>query len=91
MTSALAAAAWVPLAEEPAKTGAVGPGLVAVAVVGLLVVATVLLIRSMLTHINRVPPTFDNPPPAGGPEGRRDGGSPGEPGDASGPAEPDAD
>jgi hypothetical protein len=60
----IAASDWVRLAdaEDPSKTGAVGPGLVAVVVVGLLVVATVLLVRSMLKHINRIPPTFDDPP-----------------------------
>ncbi len=70
MTSQLLAAegAWVRLAEEPAKTGSIGPGLTAFAVVALLVVATVLLARSMLKHVNRVPPSFDDPPPAEEPE-----------------------
>jgi hypothetical protein len=59
-----AALGWARLAEpeDPSKTGAVGPGLIAVVVVGLLIVATVLLVLSMLKHINRVPPTFDDPP-----------------------------
>jgi len=64
-----AAGAWVRLAsEEPAKTGSIGPGLTAFAVVALLVVATVLLARSMLKHVNRVPPSFDDPPAAEEPE-----------------------
>ena len=71
MTSELlaAAGAWVRLAtEEPAKTGSIGPGLTAFTVVALLVVATVLLARSMLKHVNRVPPSFDDPPAAEEPE-----------------------
>jgi hypothetical protein len=70
VTSELLAAegAWVRLVEEPATTGSIGPGLTAFAVVALLVVATALLARSMLKHVNRVPPSFDDPPPAEAPE-----------------------
>ena len=37
----------------------IGPGLLAFAVVALLGVATFLLIRSMLYHLRKVPPSFD--------------------------------
>jgi hypothetical protein len=44
--------------EEAAK---LGPGLIAFTIVVLLAVATFFLIRSMMYHINKVPPTFDRP------------------------------
>ena len=47
------------LADE-AASDQIGPGLVAFAVVALLGVATFFLIRSMLYHLRKVPPTFDN-------------------------------
>ena len=43
------------------KTGDIGPGLLAFGVVAALCVATFFLIRSMLVHVKRVPPTFDEP------------------------------
>lgn len=50
------------LLEEQAATSEIGPGLVAFTIVVLLALATFLLIRSMLHHINKVPPTFDEAP-----------------------------
>ena len=44
--------------EEAAK---LGPGLVAFTIVVLLAIATFFLIKSMIHHINKVPPTFDDP------------------------------
>lgn len=50
------------LAEtDPSKTGSIGPGLTAFVIVGLLFVATGLLVVSMLRQIKKVPPTFDEP------------------------------
>jgi len=43
------------------KTGDIGPGILAFLVVAALCVATFLLIRSMLIHVKRVPPTFEEP------------------------------
>jgi len=43
------------------KTGDIGPGLLAFLIVAALCVATFFLIRSMLVHLKRVPPTFDEP------------------------------
>lgn len=45
-----------------ARTSEIGPGLVAFSIVVLLAVATFLLLRSMMRHIRKVPPTFDNEP-----------------------------
>lgn len=39
----------------------VGPGLIAFTIVVLLAIATFFLVRSMLHHIGKVPPTFDDP------------------------------
>ena len=67
-TQTLTAAAPAPLADE-AQTSEIGPGLVAFTIVALLGVATFFLIRSMLFHIRKVPPTFetqDTPDQAGG-------------------------
>lgn len=52
-----------PLAQrlEEADTREIGPGLLAFTIVVLLAVATFLLVRSMLHHIAKVPPTFDDP------------------------------
>jgi hypothetical protein len=47
--------------EEAAE---LGPGLIGFAVVVALAIATFLLIRSMLYHIKKVPPTFDDQAPA---------------------------
>jgi hypothetical protein len=47
------------LMEEEAKTDQIGPGLVAFTIVALLAVATFFLIKSMLHHMGKVPPTFD--------------------------------
>jgi hypothetical protein len=50
------------LAEaDPSKTGSIGPGLTAFVIVGLLFVATGLLVVSMLRQIKKVPPTFEEP------------------------------
>ncbi len=46
-------------AAETSTTGDYGPGLVAFLIVAALAVATFLLIRSMLAHIRKVPPSFD--------------------------------
>lgn len=48
--------------EEDSRTG-IGPGLLAFAIVVLLAVATFLLIRSMLHHVKKVPPSFEAPEP----------------------------
>jgi len=56
----LAASGAVRLVEEE-EAAKLGPGLVAFTIVILLVIATFFLIRSMLHHINKVPPTFDDP------------------------------
>jgi hypothetical protein len=47
---------------EEARTSDIGPGLIAFTIVVLLAVATFFLLRSMLYHIRKVPPTFDNEP-----------------------------
>ena len=44
---------------DEASTSEIGPGLTAFAIVVLLAIATFLLLRSMLHHIRKVPPTFD--------------------------------
>jgi hypothetical protein len=44
---------------DEAATSEIGPGLTAFAIVVLLAIATFLLLRSMLHHIRKVPPTFD--------------------------------
>jgi hypothetical protein len=49
------------LAEgDPASE--IGPGLLAFAIVALLGLATFLLIRSMLHHLRKVPPSFEENP-----------------------------
>jgi len=45
---------------EAADTSEIGPGLIAFTIVILLAVATFFLLRSMMHHIAKVPPTFDN-------------------------------
>lgn len=45
-------------AAEESRTG-IGPGLLAFAIVVLLAIATFLLIRSMLHHVKKVPPSFE--------------------------------
>jgi hypothetical protein len=44
---------------EEADTREIGPGLIAFTIVVLLAVATFFLLRSMMHHIGKVPPTFD--------------------------------
>ena len=46
---------------EDSKSGNIGPGLIAFLIVAVLAVATFFLIRSMLTHIRKVPPSFEPP------------------------------
>lgn len=73
-------AAWTALlaeGDEASKTGSIGPGLLAFVVVLLLVVATVFLMRSMLKHVGRVPPSFDPPAPADPDQDAGSGGSAG--------------
>ena len=53
-------------AAEESRTG-IGPGLLAFAIVVLLALATFLLIRSMLHHVKKVPPTFDQDESEDGP------------------------
>jgi hypothetical protein len=45
---------------EDTQTSDIGPGLVAFTIVVLLAVATFFLVRSMLHHMGKVPPTFEN-------------------------------
>jgi ABC-type nickel/cobalt efflux system permease component RcnA len=47
---------------DEASTSEIGPGLTAFAIVVVLAIATFLLLRSMLHHIRKVPPTFDADP-----------------------------
>jgi hypothetical protein len=47
---------------EDSRTG-IGPGLLAFVIVVLLAVATFLLIRSMLHHVKKVPPSFETTEP----------------------------
>jgi hypothetical protein len=44
---------------EEAATSEIGPGILAFTVVVLLGIATFLLLRSMMHHIRKVPPTFE--------------------------------
>lgn len=48
---------------EEADTREIGPGLIAFTIVVLLGVATFFLLRSMIHHIGKVPPTFDDDVP----------------------------
>jgi hypothetical protein len=48
---------------EDSRTG-IGPGLLAFAIVVLLALATFLLIRSMLHHVKKVPPSFETQEPS---------------------------
>ena len=48
-------------APPDSKSGDLGPGLIAFLIVAALAVATFFLIRSMLNHIRKVPPSFDSP------------------------------
>lgn len=45
---------------EEADTSEIGPGLIAFTIVVLLAVATFFLLRSMMRHIAKVPPTFES-------------------------------
>ena len=47
--------------SDDSKSGNIGPGLIAFLIVAVLAVATFFLIRSMLTHIRKVPPSFEPP------------------------------
>ena len=51
-----------PRTADEATTSEIGPGLTAFAIVVLLAIATFLLLRSMLHHVRKVPPTFDAEP-----------------------------
>lgn len=48
---------------EEADTREIGPGLIAFTIVVLLGVATFFLLRSMIHHIGKVPPTFEDDVP----------------------------
>lgn len=48
-------------ASDDSKSGNIGPGLIAFLIVAVLAVATFFLIRSMLSHIRKVPPSFESP------------------------------
>ncbi len=54
---------------EEARTSDIGPGLIAFTIVVLLAIATFFLLRSMMHHIRKVPPTFDDEPVDGPPNG----------------------
>ena len=58
--SGIAALARLAQQVEEADTSEIGPGLIAFTIVVLLAVATFFLLRSMMHHIAKVPPTFDN-------------------------------
>lgn len=62
MTAAVAGPGLERFAQRAAeaRTSEIGPGLLAFGIVVLLAIATFFLLRSMLTHIRKVPPTFDN-------------------------------
>lgn len=45
---------------EEADTREIGPGLIAFSIVVLLGIATFFLLRSMMYHVGKVPPTFDD-------------------------------
>lgn len=49
------------VAAAEATANDVGPGLLAFTIVVLLAIATFFLVRSMLHHVGKVPPTFDDP------------------------------
>jgi hypothetical protein len=61
------------LLVDEATADQLGPGLVAFTIVVLLGVATFFLIRSMLYHIRKVPPTFDNDASDDGTSDREEG------------------
>jgi hypothetical protein len=63
MSSAVFGAGGRPLLVDEAAADQLGPGLVAFTIVVLLGVATFFLIRSMLHHIRKVPPSFDQAEP----------------------------
>ena len=65
MTTLALAALGAARLVEPEEAAKLGPGLIAFTIVILLVIATFLLIRSMLYHIKKVPPTFDDPDASG--------------------------
>jgi len=59
---------------DEAATSEIGPGLTAFAIVVLLAIATFLLLRSMLHHLRKVPPTFDAEPTTQTPPGSENAG-----------------
>ncbi len=66
VTAAASAIAGLPLLAqrfEEADTREIGPGLIAFTIVVLLGIATFFLLRSMIHHIGKVPPTFDDDAP----------------------------
>lgn len=75
MSAVSAPGGLVPMAQrlEEARTSEIGPGLIAFSIVVLLAIATFFLLRSMMHHIRKVPPTFDNEP-TDDPSGRTSGG-----------------
>ncbi|HEX5017169.1 MAG TPA: hypothetical protein VFX15_06250 [Actinomycetes bacterium] len=75
----------VSAADDPADSK-IGPGLLAFVVVAFLAVATFLLIRSMLHHLRKVPPAFEDKEPQN-PQTDTPAGPSGSPrdGDESGP------
>jgi hypothetical protein len=64
VTAAISGSSFAPLAQRAAeaRTSEIGPGLLAFGIVVLLAVATFFLLRSMMQHIRKVPPSFDNEP-----------------------------
>jgi len=64
VTAAISGGGYAPLVQRAAeaRTSEIGPGLLAFGIVVLLAVATFFLLRSMMQHIRKVPPTFDNEP-----------------------------
>ena len=63
------------LLVDEAEADKIGPGLVAFTIVVLLGVATFFLIRSMLHHIGKVPPSFDDDGGSEHEEGQESSGS----------------
>ena len=63
------------LLVDEATADQIGPGLVAFTIVVLLGVATFFLIRSMLYHIRKVPPSFDDDNASDHEEGQESSGS----------------
>lgn len=64
MVTGISAGGFAPLVQRAAeaRTSDIGPGMLAFGIVVLLALATFLLLRSMMQHIRKVPPTFDDDP-----------------------------